>query len=85
MGEEERHNMTISKDYTQVLKDKCGTKDTIWAHQHTEDWLYFFLVEGGLNVVNHVQGSDPACNCMDFGEVVSRLACYGERINMCQV
>jgi len=33
--------------------------DTTWAHRHAEDSLYFFLVEDGLDVVNHVQGSDP--------------------------
>lgn len=31
--------------------------------------LYFFLVEYGINVVNHVKDSDPSCDCMDFGEV----------------
>ena len=26
-------------------------------------------MEGGLNVINHVKGADPACDCMDIGEV----------------
>jgi len=69
VGDEERHNIVISNEYTRVLKVKFGPKDTTWAHRHAEDSLYFFLVEGGLNVVNHVMGSDPACDCMEFGEV----------------
>ncbi len=40
-----------------------------WANYHVEDSLYFFLVEIGLNEVNHVKGSDPACDCMDFRKV----------------
>jgi putative dehydrogenase len=73
VGDEERHNIVISNEYTRVLKVKFGPKDTTWAHRHAEDSLYFFLVEGGLNVVNHVMGSDPACDCMEFGEVVSGI------------
>lgn len=69
VGDEERHNIVISNEYTRVLKVKFGPKDTTWAHRHAEDSLYFFLVEGGLNVVNHVKGSDPVCDCMEFGEV----------------
>lgn len=69
VGDEERHKIVISNEYTRVLKVKFGPKDTTWAHRHAEDSIYFFLVEGGLNVVNHVKGSDPACDCMDFGEV----------------
>ena len=64
VGMEERHNIVISNEYTRVLKVKFGPKDTTWAHRHAEDSLYFFLVEGGLNVINHVKGSDPACDCM---------------------
>ena len=69
VGDEERHRIVISNEYTRVLKVKFGPKDTTWAHRHAEDSLYFFLVEGGLDVVNHVKGSDPACDCMEFGEV----------------
>ncbi|KAL3903316.1 MAG: hypothetical protein SGILL_010490 [Bacillariaceae sp.] len=69
VGEEERHNIVLSNDYTRVLKVKFGPNDTTCAHRHAEDSLYFFLVEGGLDVVNHVKGSDPACDCMEFGEV----------------
>mmetsp|Transcript_32735 Transcript_32735/g.49334 ORF Transcript_32735/g.49334 Transcript_32735/m.49334 type:complete len:546 (+) Transcript_32735:180-1817(+) len=69
VGDEERHKIVISNEYTRVLKVKFGPKDTTWAHRHAEDSLYFFLVEGGVNVVNHVKGSDPACDCMEFGEV----------------
>ena len=69
VGEEERHHIVLSNDYTRVMKVKFGPNDTTCAHRHAEDSLYFFLVEGGLNVVNHVKGSDPACDCMEFGEV----------------
>jgi putative dehydrogenase len=69
VGSEDRHNIVISNEYTRVLKVQFGPKDTTWAHRHAEDSLYFFLVEGGLNVVNHVKGNDPACDCMEFGEV----------------
>ncbi|KAL3941562.1 MAG: hypothetical protein SGARI_000558 [Bacillariaceae sp.] len=50
VGDEERHNIVISNDYTRVLKVKFGPDDTTCAHRHAEDSLYFFLVEGGLNV-----------------------------------
>lgn len=69
VGDEERHRTVLANDYTRVLKVKFGPRDTTWAHRHVEDSLYFFLVEGGLEVVNHVQGADPACDCMEFGEV----------------
>lgn len=69
VGDEKRHNIVLSNEFTRVLKVKFPKNDTTWAHRHAEDSLYFFLVEGGLNVVNHVQGNDPACDCMDFGEV----------------
>ncbi|CAJ1942850.1 unnamed protein product [Cylindrotheca closterium] len=69
VGEEVRHQVVLSNEYTRVLKVKFPPNDTTWAHRHAEDSLYFFLVEGGLNVVNHVKGSDPECDCMEFGEV----------------
>jgi hypothetical protein len=73
VGDEERHNIVISNEYTRVLKVKFGPNDTTDAHRHAEDSLYFFLVEGGLNVINHVKGSHPACDCMEFGEVVRSM------------
>jgi len=69
VGSEDRHSIVISNEYTRVIKVKFAPKDTTWAHRHAEDSLYFFLVEGGLKVVNHVKGNDPACDCMEFGEV----------------
>lgn len=69
VADEDRHNLVLSNEYTRVLKVKFPPKDTTWAHRHAQDSLYFFLVEGGLNVINHVKGSDPQCDCMDFGEV----------------
>lgn len=69
VGQEERHHVVLSNEYTRVLKVNFPPNDTTWAHRHAEDSLYFFLVEGGLNVVNHVKGNDPTCDCMEFGEV----------------
>ncbi|KAL7434110.1 hypothetical protein ACHAXM_003885 [Skeletonema potamos] len=69
VAEEKDHHIIISNEYTRVLKVTLPAKDTTWAHRHAEDSLYFFLVEGGLNVINHVKGNDPQCDCMGFGEV----------------
>ena len=69
VADESRHFLVLSNEYTRVLKVKFQPNDTTWAHRHAEDSLYFFLVDGGLNVINHVKGSDPMCDCMEFGEV----------------
>ena len=37
--------------------------------RHVADSLYFFLVPGGNNVINHIQGMEPCCDVMEFGEV----------------
>ena len=68
VGDESRHHVVISNEYTRVLKVRFSPEDTTAAHRHGEDSLYFFLVEDGLNVINHIKGSDPACDCMEFGE-----------------
>lgn len=64
VGDEPRHKMVLSNEYTRVLKVKFPPNDTTLAHRHAEDSLYFFLVEDGLNVINHVKGFDPQCDCM---------------------
>lgn len=69
VGDEKQHHVVLSNEYTRVLKVTIPAKNTTWAHRHAEDSLYFFLVEGGLNVINHVKGNDPLCDCMEFGEV----------------
>lgn len=69
VADEKDHHLILSNEYTRVLKVTLPAKNTTWAHRHAEDSLYFFLVEGGLNVINHVKGNDPQCDCMDFGEV----------------
>ncbi len=69
VGSEPRHNLVLTNNYTRVLKVIFPPNDTTVAHRHEEDSLYFFLVEGGLDVVNHVKGQNPACDCMEFGEV----------------
>jgi len=69
VGDEERHHLVLSNEFTRVLKVKFPPGDTTFAHRHAEDSLYFFLVEGGVDIVNHVKGSDPMCDCCEFGEV----------------
>jgi putative dehydrogenase len=71
VGSEPRHKIVLSNDYVRVLRVSFPPNDTTLAHRHAEDSLYFFLVnvENGLTVVNHVQGRDPQCDCMGFGEV----------------
>lgn len=64
VGDEPRHKLALANDYTRVLKVKFEPNDTTLAHRHAEDSLYFFLVEDGLNVINHVKGFDPQCDCM---------------------
>ena len=69
VGSEPRHHVVLSNDFVRAIRVSFPPNDTTLAHRHAEDSLYFFLVKGGLNVVNHVQGNDPACDCMGFGEV----------------
>ena len=66
---EPRHHLVLSNEYVRALRVSFPPNDTTLAHRHAEDSLYFFLVQGGLEVVNHVQGAAPQCDCMDFGEV----------------
>mgnify|MGYP003866186883 CR=1 FL=1 len=67
-GSEPRHLIVLSNEYVRALRVSFPAGDTTLAHRHAEDSLYFFLVEG-LSVVNHIKGSAPACDCMEFGEV----------------
>ena len=67
-ADEARHFLTISNEYTRGLKVKFPPNDTTWAHRHAEDSLYIFLVDGGIDIINHVKGSDPNCDCCEFGE-----------------
>ena len=69
VGDEPRHKIVISNEHVRALRVSFPPNDTTWAHRHAEDSIYFFLVEGGLDVVNHIQGSAPICDCMEFGEV----------------
>jgi len=70
VGDEPRHNTILSNRHTRVLRVQFPHGDTTLVHRHAEDSLYFFLSPDGLNeVVNHVKGSDPKCDCMGFGEV----------------
>lgn len=69
VGMEPRHKPVLINEYTRVLRVSFPPNDSTLAHRHAEDSLYFFLVESGLNVINHVQGFDPKCDCMEYGEV----------------
>jgi hypothetical protein len=69
VGAEPRHQIVLSNDYVRALRVSFPPNDCTLAHRHAEDSLYFFLVEGVLDVVNHVQGNAPACDCMEFGEI----------------
>lgn len=66
---EKHHHLVISNEFTRVMRAKMNPKETAGAHKHSEDSLYFFLAEGGLNIENHVKGCDPACDRVEFGEV----------------
>ncbi|GKY91327.1 hypothetical protein MPSEU_000104900 [Mayamaea pseudoterrestris] len=68
VGLEPRHKAVISNEYVRALRVEFPANDTTLAHQHAEDSLYFFLVDG-LTVVNHVKGQCPMCDAMEFGEV----------------
>ena len=60
VADEKEHHLMLSNEYTRVLKVTLPAKNTTWAHRHAEDSLYFFLVEGGLNVINHVKVRDKS-------------------------
>jgi len=69
VGSEPRHKIVLSNEYVRALRVSFPPKDTTLAHRHAKDSLYFFLVDNGLDVINHVKGTEPACDCMTFGEV----------------
>jgi putative dehydrogenase len=69
VGSEPRHKVVISNEYVRALRVSIPPNDTTLAHRHAEDSLYFFLVQDGLEALNHIQGNEPACDCMGFGEV----------------
>jgi hypothetical protein len=69
VGDEPRHVTVINNEHVRALRVSFPPGDTTLAHRHAEDSLYFFLVEGGVDIVNHVKGEEPKCDCCDFGEV----------------
>ncbi|GAX29416.1 3-hydroxyisobutyrate dehydrogenase [Fistulifera solaris] len=69
VGSEPRHQVVLQNEYVRALRVSFPPGDTTLAHRHAKDSLYFFLVPGGLNVINHVQGFAACADCMDFGEV----------------
>jgi len=69
VADEPRHRVVLSNEYVRAIRVSFPPGDTTLAHRHAEDSLYFFLVEGGFDFVNHVRGCDPVCDCVDFGEI----------------
>jgi 3-hydroxyisobutyrate dehydrogenase len=67
VGQEPRHYLLISNEYTRVLRVSFPPNDSTIAHRHAHDSLYFFLVD--IDVINHVQGCAPACDGMQCGEI----------------
>jgi len=69
VGREPRHHIVLSNEYVRALRVEFPPGDTTLAHKHAQDSLYFFLVSGRTDIINHVKGSDPQCDCVDFGEI----------------
>ncbi|KAL7554614.1 hypothetical protein ACHAWF_018118 [Thalassiosira exigua] len=69
VSDEARHNIILSNEYARVMKVAFPPGDATHAHRHAEDSLYFYLMEGGLDVIIHEKGLDPTCDCLEFGEV----------------
>jgi 3-hydroxyisobutyrate dehydrogenase-like beta-hydroxyacid dehydrogenase len=67
VGQEPRHYLLLSNEYTRVLRVSFPPNDSTIAHRHAHDSLYFFLVD--IDVINHVQGCAPACDGMHCGEI----------------
>jgi len=68
VGQEPRHQVVLQNEFVRALRVSFPPNDTTLAHRHDEDSLYFFLVPD-LEVVNHIQGFSPCCDCMELGEV----------------
>lgn len=69
VGEEPRHKVILSNEFSRVMRVVFPAGDTTLAHRHDQDSLYFFLMEGRMDFVNHAKGSQPQCDCVDFGEI----------------
>ena len=59
----------IKNEYTRAILVEFPPGDTTLPHAHLVDSLYFCLLEGGHDVINHICGNDPVTDRMDFGEV----------------
>ena len=79
VASEPRHKVVLMNEYVRALRVCFPPNDTTLAHRHAEDSLYFFLVEMN-DVVNHVQGSAPACDCMGLWRSALRKAQDGEAL-----
>lgn len=69
VGNEPRHHIILQNKYIRAIRVQFPPNDTTLAHKHLQDSIYFFLVPDGLNVINHVKGLQPICDCFGYGEV----------------
>ena len=69
VGDEPRHHVMIKNEYTRAILVEFPPGDTTRPHAHLVDSLYFCLLEGGHDVINHIHGCDPKPDRMEYGEV----------------
>uniref|UniRef100_A0A0G4FAB1 Uncharacterized protein n=1 Tax=Chromera velia CCMP2878 TaxID=1169474 RepID=A0A0G4FAB1_9ALVE len=69
VADEPSHLTVFKNEFTTVLKVSFPPGVTTWMHRHSEDSLYFFLVEPELHVLNELLGCAPVEDKMEFGEV----------------
>lgn len=68
-SDERNHHDVICNDYTRVMKAVIPSGDCTGAHRHSKKSVYFFLTECGIDFENHVKGSEPVSDRVEFGEV----------------
>jgi 3-hydroxyisobutyrate dehydrogenase-like beta-hydroxyacid dehydrogenase len=67
VGSEPRHRVVIDNEFVRAIRVEFPPGDTTLAHRHDQDSIYFYVV--GLDVINHVMGSDPVDDTFEFGEI----------------
>ena len=68
-SDEYHHHDMICNEFTRVIKAQIPYGDCTRAHRHSRKSVYFFLTEGGIDFENHVKGSEPVSDRVEFGEV----------------
>jgi len=71
MVDDSSHETIISNAYIRAFIVSLSPKGVSGAHRHAKDTLYFYLTEGGTELLTHVQGFDEIemHDKMEFGEV----------------